>query len=133
MKNKYSDRIVGGYAAQSMIPWQVYVSSGCGGIVLDRCTILSAAHCNNKIGQWIRAGTRYRYKNGKKRYISKVITHHKYAKAAAFDYDFQILKLSSNLPTNNYYIKPACLPPSTWLANSYKARCFVSGWGITGI
>merc|ERR1712223_47471 len=47
MKN--ADRIVGGEAAPSMIPWQVAMLSGsfqfCGGTILDSCTILTAAHC----------------------------------------------------------------------------------------
>ena len=40
-----SNRIVGGSQAPSMIPWQVYIW-GCGGTILDECTILTAASCN---------------------------------------------------------------------------------------
>ena len=44
-----ADRIVGGEAAPSMIPWQVAMLSGnlqfCGGTVIDSCTILTATHC----------------------------------------------------------------------------------------
>ena len=49
------DRIVGGEAASSEIPWQVSIRAGmdtslqgghwCGGTILDAKTILSAAHC----------------------------------------------------------------------------------------
>ena len=41
-----------------MIPWQVYIW-GCGGTILDECTILSAAHCGFTNGQtkYIRAGS----------------------------------------------------------------------------
>merc|ERR1711881_403677 len=56
-----ADRIVGGEAAPSMIPWQIAMLSGtfqfCGGTVLDSCTILTAAHCNINTGHSIRAGS----------------------------------------------------------------------------
>ena len=130
MKN--SDRIVGGQSAPSMIPWQVYLPKvHCGGIVLDSCTVLSAAHCESSKGEFIRAGSRNNNQGGQKRYISKVITHD-YYHSDYKDYDFEILKLSSPLTLSND-VKPACLPSSTWWASSSKARCFVSGWGNTGM
>ena len=56
-----ADRIVGGQAAPSMIPWQVAMLSGsiqfCGGTILDSCTILTAAHCGINTGHRIRAGS----------------------------------------------------------------------------
>ena len=57
-----ADRIVGGEAATSMIPWQVavFTSGGfhfCGGTVLDSFTILSAAHCDITTENKIRAGS----------------------------------------------------------------------------
>ena len=56
-----ADRIVGGEAAPSMIPWQVAILSDsfqfCGGTVLDSCTILTAAHCAINTGHIIRAGS----------------------------------------------------------------------------
>ena len=55
MKN--ADRIVGGQGAPSPIPWQVSKEYGCGGTILDSNTILSAAHCYFKVGEWIRAGS----------------------------------------------------------------------------
>ena len=56
-----ADRIVGGEAAPSMIPWQVAMLSGsfqfCGGTILDSCTILSAMHCQISTFDTIRAGS----------------------------------------------------------------------------
>ena len=55
-------RIVGGNAATTVIPWQVYLLSDktCGGTILDEWTILSAAHCYDDY-PWknssVRAGT----------------------------------------------------------------------------
>ena len=51
-----ADRIVGGKPAPSMIPWQVWIE-GCGGTILDSCTILTAAHCGINTGHSIRAGS----------------------------------------------------------------------------
>ena len=67
MKN--ADRIVGGEAAPSMIPWQVAMLSGsfqfCGGTILDSCTILTAAHCDGiTTGTYIRAGSLNNYNGG---------------------------------------------------------------------
>ena len=54
-----ADRIVGGVAAPSMIPWQVAImgTNFCGGTIIDKCTILTARHCDIKIGDTIRAGS----------------------------------------------------------------------------
>ena len=58
-----NQKIVGGKQAPSMIPWQVYIF-GCGGTILDKCTILSAAHCGFQPGGQIRAGSRNRFSGG---------------------------------------------------------------------
>ena len=60
-----ADRIVGGEDAPSMIPWQVWFSGGCGGTILDSCTILTAAHCDGiTTGTYIRAGSLNNYNGG---------------------------------------------------------------------
>ena len=67
------DRIVGGAAAPSMIPWQVAITGYpnnngafgmCGGTVLDACTILSAAHCGVTTNNVVRAGSLMRISGG---------------------------------------------------------------------
>merc|ERR1712156_548905 len=74
-----ADRIVGGEAAPSMIPWQVAMLSGsfqfCGGTVLDSCTILTAAHCGINTGHSIRAGSTNKQTGGQVRGISQVISN----------------------------------------------------------
>ena len=63
-----ADRIVGGEAAPSMIPWQVFILTGngfmCGGTIIDACTVLSAAHCGITTDGSIRAGSLNRQSGG---------------------------------------------------------------------
>ena len=66
-----NNRIVGGEQAPSMIPWQVYIF-GCGGTILDKCTILSAAHCGFQAGGKIRAGSRNKFSGGEVILLSSV-------------------------------------------------------------
>ena len=65
--------IVGGQPAPSPIPWQVSVqklgSHHCGATILDKFTLLSAAHCfdnddNSTDGTSIRAGSTQRSSGG---------------------------------------------------------------------
>ena len=64
--------IVGGQVAPSPIPWQAAIFNGesyhCGATILDRFTVLSAAHCfqstNSVDGFTIRAGSINKYFGG---------------------------------------------------------------------
>merc|ERR1711997_473257 len=129
-----ADRIVGGEAAPSMIPWQVAMLSGtfqfCGGTVLDSCTILTAAHCGINTGHSIRAGSTNKQTGGQVRGISQVIsnTDPPY-NSNSLNNDWVIVKLDSPLELNDN-IQPACLPSADYLpATATEARCFTSGWG----
>merc|ERR1719219_777732 len=132
MKN--ADRIVGGEAAPSMIPWQVAMLSGsfqfCGGTVLDSCTILTAAHCGINTGHSIRAGSLNKQSGGQVRGISQVITNTQFPyNSQTTNNDWVIAKLDSPL-TLDGNVQAACLPSASYLpATSTKERCFTSGWG----
>jgi len=129
-----ADRIVGGEAAPSMIPWQVAMLSGsfqfCGGTVLDSCTILTAAHCNINTGHSIRAGSTNKQTGGQVRGISQVISNNDLPyNSNSLNNDWVIVKLDSPLELNDN-IQPACLPSADYLpATATEARCFTSGWG----
>merc|ERR1712165_384659 len=129
-----ADRIVGGEAAPSMIPWQVAMLSGtfqfCGGTVLDSCTILTAAHCNINTGHSIRAGSTNKQTGGRVRCISQVISNNDLPyNSNSLNNDWVIVKLDSPLELNDN-IQPACLPSANYLpATATEARCFTSGWG----
>ena len=134
-----ADRIVGGEAAPSPIPWQVALLNPagtfqfCGATVLDAYTLLCAAHCQPAKSEKIRVGSTHRYNEGQVRDVAQVI----YNTNSGFEYnsgtlnnDFVILKLSNPLELNDN-VKPACLPSSSdYLdVSSTEERCFTSGWG----
>jgi len=130
-----TDRIVGGEAAPSPIPWQVAVIGNfqyCGATVLDAYTILCAAHCKPSTSDSIRVGSTSTSSGGQTRNIAQVI----YNNNPEFQYnsgtlnnDFVILKLSDPLELNDN-VKAACLPSSDYLGvTSTEERCFTSGWG----
>ena len=140
---KDSDRIVGGQRAPSMIPWQVaIVGIGCGGTILDSCTILSAAHCFDKWGVGnqppasenlgVRAGSLLNYSGGQVRGISKVIWNSEYPyNQQTYNNDWVILKLDKPLNLNEE-VQPACLPfSSNYAPENYHSasRCFTMGYG----
>jgi len=133
------DRIVGGEAAPSPIPWQVSVRQGqsgwghfCGGTILDAKTVMCAAHCFTKdqsmSGYYIAAGmTDRKDNNAQKIEIANGVWN------AAMPYvgnnnDFIILKLKSAL-TFNDKVGAACLPEPSHAPDATGQTCFVSGWG----
>merc|ERR1712088_183202 len=132
MKN--ADRIVGGEAAPSMIPWQVAMLSGsfqfCGGTILDSCTILTAAHCGINTGHSIRAGSTDKTSGGQVRGISPVISNADLPyDSSTTNNDWLIAKLDSPLTLGDD-VQAACLPSASYLpADSTEDRCFTSGWG----
>jgi len=134
MQNAPLGRIVGGEEAPSMIPWQVYIW-GCGGTILDECTILSAAHCGFTNGQtkYIRAGSINKNDGGQIRSFSTVISNNQYPyNGATTNNDWVILKLDTPLELNSD-VQPACLPSSSdYLStSSTEQECYTSGWGTT--
>merc|ERR1711874_931873 len=130
-----ADRIVGGEAAPSMIPWQVALMSGsfqfCGGTILDSCTILTAAHCTPSTSHKIRAGSINKQTVVQERSIAYVVNNPDLPyNGGTLNNDWAILKLSSPLDLTAD-VFPACLPSSTsYLStSSTEERCFTSGWG----
>jgi len=134
------DRIVGGEAAASPIPWQVSVRQGqsggghfCGGTILDEKTVMCAAHCfttgQNMNGYYITAGITNRNSNSGAQTIA--IANGVWNSAMPYsgnNNDFIILKLSSALSFNTN-VGAACLPEPGFAPDSTGQTCFVSGWG----
>merc|ERR1712238_163219 len=125
------DRIVGGEAAASPIPWQVSVRQGqsggghfCGGTILDEKTVMCAAHCfttgQNMNGYYITAGITNRNSNSGAQTIA--IANGVWNSAMPYsgnNNDFIILKLSSALSFNTITNSMIC----AGLPNGGKDSC----------
>ena len=135
---KDTDRIVGGQSAPASIPWQVAMKGGCGGIILDSCTVISAAHClamygaHIGIGHEMRMGSTSKSSGGQVRRVKEIILNEEHPyHAVVAGYDFVIFKLDSPLEFNED-VQAACLPTSDFYPeydSTVGDRCFTSGWG----
>ena len=149
--NQGTERIIGGKEAESPIPWQVQFKpigerpeTFCGGTILDKYTILSAAHCIScrEITKDPSLLTFYRVIVGSlissypycrpsepgcgSYKIKKVIIHPKYDSSNE-DNDFCIIKLTKPIVYNKD-VRNICLPPSK---QAPPGQMVVSGWGLT--
>jgi len=133
------DRIVGGEAAASPIPWQVSVRNGqsgyghfCGGTILDETTVMSAAHCFDKdqsmSGYHITAGVKDRFNNSGQTIEIEYGVWNTEMPYEGNNNDFIILKLKNAL-TFNDDVAPICLPEPDHAPDATGQTCFVSGWG----
>ncbi|KAF5899657.1 transmembrane protease serine 3, partial [Clarias magur] len=135
---QYSARIVGGNLSQEgQFPWQVSLQFQnehlCGGSILTKQWILTAAHCVYGFAYpplWkVFAGLTEQPITGA-RYldVEKIVYHGRY-RPKGLDYDIALLKLSQPL-TFNGYIEPICLPHFGEEFEDGKI-CWISGWGAT--
>ncbi|XP_064484455.1 sushi, von Willebrand factor type A, EGF and pentraxin domain-containing protein 1-like [Ornithodoros turicata] len=144
-EDKAEARIAGGENVETAWPWMVEVKNSgglCGGSIISRTWILTAAHCVCK-GEpnetlrtediQIRLGlTDTRNTSLAKDILIKRIIPHEAYNATTLENDIALLELQSNM-TYNAYIRPICLPPEKLRNNSdfYRANkhAFVIGWG----
>ncbi|NXV51090.1 TMPS5 protease, partial [Uria aalge] len=134
-------RVVGGTeASPGRWPWQVSLYQGsrhhCGGSVLAREWIVTAAHCVHsyrrlQASAWlVFAGTitHGSIKQEAGVLVKKIIYHPLY-NDSSLDYDIALMKLQ--VPLNfSGAIRAVCLPPSH--QDLFQGtQCWVSGWGYT--
>ncbi|KAJ5495337.1 trypsin-like cysteine/serine peptidase domain-containing protein [Penicillium diatomitis] len=131
-----NDDIVGGqHAAIGEFPYQVSVQTSshrCGGSIIDKNHILTAAHCVDGLTAQrlrIRAGSLDRNSGGQFVKVSKVIAHAGYD-AKSIANDMAILRLASSL-TFGSRVAAVKLPSSTDDTPQVGTRCSVTGWGTT--
>lgn len=146
--NRPAFRIFGGrYSDITEQPWQavinVYQSRlssyfyRCGGILIDSCWVLSAAHCfesGEKVDSLeVVLGRTFRKQNSSSEQIFKVEKYwiHEKFDQATFDNDIAILKLKTDIGICAVYspeVRPACLP-KPGLALLDWTECEISGYG----
>ncbi|XP_055856091.1 trypsin beta-like [Episyrphus balteatus] len=136
LKMYYNDtRIIGGQPIEiTSAPWQVAIlysnEFGCGGSVISKCLILTAAHClmGTPIGTLsIRAGSSRHASGGQVRKISRIILNSEY-NAKTSNNDIGIMKLRAPLILNQF-ITPVGIASDYWPAAG--TSCQVTGWGVT--
>lgn len=137
-RNGVEDRIVGGTTAeQGAWPWQVDVQKGnshvCGGSIITRNWVLSAAHCfpnPHDVSQYtIYAGRHFLNNlnpNQQTHSVKRIVVSPGYVEPHN-GADVALVELSSPLTWTDY-IRPVCLPSPGVLFPS-GLQCTVTGWG----
>lgn len=126
--------IVGGHATTiEEHPWQVSLQfmsrHRCGGSIIDKKWVLTAAHCTGSLPTddlAVRVGSSKSASGGTLIKLKKYITHPKYD-AGRFDYDFALLELDEALKSDER-TQPIALPEDD-LKIPDGAMVEVSGWG----
>lgn len=125
------NRIVGGKPLKiKQVPYQVAIYDKgyfiCGGSIINKNWILTAAHCVKGGGQFkIRAGSRFMNRGGVLRSVNRVVVNSGY-NDRTLKHDIALIRLSKPLKWTAK-IKPVVLAKS----NSRLPRnLLVSGWGV---
>uniref|UniRef100_A0A8C4YL26 Kallikrein-14-like n=1 Tax=Gopherus evgoodei TaxID=1825980 RepID=A0A8C4YL26_9SAUR len=126
-------RIIGGYPCEKTLPWQAAIFDSvrlyCGGVLISKDWVLTAAHCqlpgitNVRLGEY---NLRQLDETEQLRMAAKLIPHPNY-NSANKDNDIMLIKLITPVQTNNN-VHPIALANSAAPPGSV---CQVSGWGTT--
>lgn len=157
---KQMRRVINGDIPAKPVPWQVNLMynfrPGCGGVLIDQTTIITAAHCIKTFGNTdefdlrptsyrVIFGSKYRkkQKNDLELTPSEIVPHPAYKKGYFHD-DIAIVKIPwKHRISYDYDIQPLCLPHKNYMRiqdNLYvppfdsmwqNDECYISGFGST--
>jgi len=130
-RDREANIVGGGPAERNEYPWQVRLSSGCGGSIISRDKILTAAHCTEghpveRITVFTRDHDRTREDGEVSHSVCSKREHPDYNREAKYDKDIAILTLCKPLMFTEA-VGPICLPDPAQDYDNVKA--LVTGWG----
>ncbi|XP_040569786.1 trypsin-1 [Lepeophtheirus salmonis] len=136
MRQRFGGRIVGGEEVEpNSIPFQIsFQTTGglhfCGASVMDKDTIITAAHCCDSFFPWevqVVAGEHdlFSTSGDEQKIAVSDITYHEMFETHGTNYDVCLLKLKSSLDLNEK-VKPVALPEKD---QEFTGDAVVSGWG----
>ncbi|XP_026109639.1 transmembrane protease serine 4-like isoform X2 [Carassius auratus] len=127
------DRIVGGVdTAVEHWPWQVSLQWNqqhvCGGALLSKRWVISAAHCftgTRELSRWTVVLGQTKVLGSRGVSVDTIVVHNNYSHLSN-DFDIAMLKLTWPVTVGDS-ILPVCLPPHQL---SVKEMLVVTGWGL---
>jgi len=130
-RDREANIVGGGPAERNEYPWQVRLSSGCGGSIISRDKILTAAHCTEghpveRITVFTRDHDRTREDGEVSHSVCSKREHPDYNREAKYDKDIAILTLCKPLMFTEA-VGPICLPDPAQDYDNVKA--LLTGWG----
>lgn len=135
-------RIVGGIETEvNEYPWQVAIAFAgnddfqnfyCGGSIINKRWVLSAAHCEVSTSDQVIVGAHSWFtptSSHRRVNIESVINHPNYYVGANYNNDVALVKLSEDLDFNDVGLTPVCLPNSGSTNTYADYKAIVMGWG----
>ncbi|XP_064490028.1 trypsin Blo t 3-like [Ornithodoros turicata] len=137
-----SRRIIGGAEAlEGQFPWAVYLeisfpagATRCGGSIVTRYHVVTAAHCTLYAGSGpgevtVRYGNTD-FKKGKPIKVERYLRHQKFV-PSTFENDIAIMQLKKPFTFDKKHAVPVCIPSHP--VDVFHVPVAVAGWGVTSM